>query len=113
MTPDEEQEVIQRLSAYVSKDKANINIREKPMMEEIIKYKCGICGHEHDTKEKCEKCQQTHQIPKDIISWDFDLLAKPFTVEAMYPRTINIQMKNGLLVTYVRADIAYCRRNYK
>lgn len=91
-----------------------MNTKQKPTIEEITRYKCGICGHEHDTKEKCEKCQQIHQIPKDIISWDFDLSAKPFTVEAMYPKTINIQMKNGLLETYVRVDIAYCsRRNYK
>lgn len=114
MTTDKKQKVIQRLSAYVSKDKVNMNTKQNPMIEEIIKYKCGICGHEHNTKEECERCQQTHQIPREIISWDFDLSAIPFTFEAMYPKTINIQMKNGLLETYVRADIAYCnRRNCK
>lgn len=114
MTPDEEQKVVQLLSSYVSKDKTNINTKQKQTMEEIIKYKCDICGYEHDTKEKCEKCQQTHQTPRDIISWDFDLSAKPFTVEAMYPRTILVYMHNGTVETYVRKDIAYCsRRNYK
>ena len=36
-------------------------------MEEIILYKCEICGGLHETKILCEQCEKSHLRIKKII----------------------------------------------
>ena len=75
-------------------------------VRETKRYLCGYCGREFADRADAYQCSQRHSTPRAIISWSFGM-ARELNIKTYYPRTINVQMQNGLSVTYVRADAAH------
>lgn len=80
-------------------------------MKEITKYICGTCGREYKEEKECLKCEERHNIPKEILDWEAGTFNPDLFRRTISPETIRIRMQNGVVETYVRGDLCYRRRS--
>lgn len=67
-------------------------------MQEIIKYRCEICGTIYDTQEACAECEGFHVIPSLIDTCVFHpITSKP---EFKFPVKINVTMADNSVLEY-------------
>lgn len=76
-------------------------------MKEVVKYICGECGREFTSKKECLKCEERHNIPKEIVDWEAGIISPDIYNRTINPETVNIRMQNGDVETYIRSDIYY------
>lgn len=73
-------------------------------MEEVVMYKCGVCGKVYDTEEKCEACEAECRKKEPVVVYTMDYHPLNFN------ETFEISMKihpasEGLKPTEDRAAV--------
>ena len=71
-------------------------------MEEIILYKCEICGGLHENKILCEQCEKSHLRIKKIIEAKYDINSHSSKSKKYicYPKIIKVEFDGGYIGAY-------------
>lgn len=90
-------------------------------MKTIIQYECEKCKIAYETQEECQKCEDSHINPKEIISSCFipyvymegTKLARRIDkyVDCTYPTSIFIRMEDGKEFEYKIKETKYKKRS--
>ena len=61
-------------------------------MKQEVKFICDYCGKKYDTTEACEKCENSHYIPSEIMESRYK--------NGTFPDTVSLKMANGKSAIY-------------
>lgn len=68
-------------------------------MKEVKHYICEICGTEYNIKTKCQQCEKSHTVPKEIVKARY----RGYNCNQKgYPYAITIKMADGENIVYKR-----------